>query len=235
MNRAFRTLGLLALSLLLPWLALAEQVFPTDTNHRGLVSFGTYQVFPENRLGNGVYEGQHLVFSAPAKSVISVLALPKAGRFIYFAKDSRGRQELNIHVMPGDSQPTVNEMPNGFYYVSAVLDGLMVKKLYRVGADNTINDMLPFSNTADGLTQGGKGIVFYHVSKPKENDPSASGDKKFPIRLHLALFEENRVRHLASSIYNSQPSLKLSWKDNQTISIVGADGKVLSIPLTQFH
>ena len=31
------------------------EIFSRDTNHRGVIEFAPYQIYPENRVGNGIY------------------------------------------------------------------------------------------------------------------------------------------------------------------------------------
>ena len=33
----------------------AVEIFSRDTDHRGVIEFAPYQIYPENRIGNGIY------------------------------------------------------------------------------------------------------------------------------------------------------------------------------------
>ncbi len=226
-------LGLLTLGLLMQAAVLqAADLLPAGPTHRGIVPSGTYQIFPENRPGNGVYEEGVLVFSLPDDIIVSVAGLAPQGRFIYVARTGQQQRTLAVHMQPRDPTPRMTEISKGYVYVVGGLDGVGYKKFFRV-QDRSVVDLLTASRTADGLTVGAKGIAFYHVNRA-EPAPDGTG-QRFGLRLHLALFGQERARHLGQDILNAKPALKLAWLDDSTLQVTLADGSTRTVEIAEFR
>ena len=39
---------------------ISLETFPRDNDHRGIVQINSYQIYPENRIGNGIYTNKKL-------------------------------------------------------------------------------------------------------------------------------------------------------------------------------
>jgi hypothetical protein len=211
----------------------AEQ-FPSSPNHRGMAPFEPYVVFPENRPGNGVYLDNQLIFNTPEQTLVDVLALPAEGRFAYYAIGPQGKGSLGVYVKPNDGKARVDEITPGFYHLVVVMDGVVYKKLYRI-IDNNILDLLPSSKTADGAVPGPVGVVFYHVATTVRESEAGQPRRGFGLKLHVALYEDERTRHLDYLITNDLPDLKITWLDESRIQIGLADGRSETLSLSQFQ
>ncbi len=221
---------LLPLLLGLLWgTAIGAETLATGPTHRGVVSVGGYQVFPENRPGNSIYVDGVLQLSLPGQTLVDVGPLPPKGRFVYLARQSDGRT-VGVRSGPNDPPPRVTEISPGYYFIVTLLDGAAYKKLYRVQG-NTLTDLLPLSKTADGVTVGEKGILFFHIGKADQPD---SGDASYTIGIHLALFGEAKVRHLGSPVENSTPTITLKWLDASRFTYKLADGTTETASLSDF-
>lgn len=214
--------------------AVAAEQFPSSPNHRGIAPFEPYLVFPENRLGNGVYLDNQLVFESRERTVVDVLALPAEGRFAFFALNPQGQGALDVFVKGNDAKPRIQELTPGFFHVVMVLDGVVYKKMYRI-IDNNVLDLLPSSKTADGPVAGPEGVVFYHVATAIRETEDGQSKRGFGLKLHLALFEDERTRHLDYLITNQLPELRISWLDSTRIEIGLADGRTEVLSLAQFQ
>ena len=219
---------------LAPRTAEAAEQLPSSPNHRGISRYDPYLVFPENRQGNGVYFNNKLVLEAREKSIVDVLPLSVEGRFIYYARDVEGNGTLGAHVKPADRPPRVRAVASGFYHVVLVLNGVVFKKLYRI-VDSSILDLLPNSKTADGAIAGPGGVVFYHVASATREENDGQTGSTFGLRLHLALFDEERSRHLDYMITNALPRLTMGWLDDTRIEIGLADGRTEILSVSQFQ
>lgn len=228
MRRAARLLMLVPGLLMLAAAAWGEPL-PTGPTHRGVVTVGSYQVFPENRPGNAVYLDSVLQLSVPGQIVLDVGSLPPKGRFVYLARQGDART-VGVRSGSGDPPPRVTEVSPGYYYVVTILDGVAYKKLYRVQG-NTLADLLPSSKTADGVTVGEKGILFFHIGKA---DQPESGEATYTIGIHLALFGETRVRHLGAPVENSTPTIALKWLDASRFTYKLAGGKTETASVSDF-
>jgi len=216
--------------------ARAVQEYPSNPTHRGVVDVDVYQVFPENRAGNGVYYQGRLMVSLPPETIRHVMPLPKPGRFAYLAVDAEGKGRIGLLLQPQDKQIRLNAVGNGFYHAIMTIDGVVYKKLYRMVEGRTVVDLLSSSKTADGPTPGERGLAFYHVSAALESDPTAGNlEKQFGMQIHVALYDEEQVRHYEFPVYNRLPQLTLSWTDPEHITYRLDDGRSEILSLSQFQ
>jgi hypothetical protein len=232
---------------LVPWLAaavlcsraapaLAVQEYPSNPTHRGVVAADTYEIFPENRPGNGVYLQKKLLLTLVGETIRHVVPLAKPGRFAYLAADSAGKTRVGVFVQAQDKVARVTEVSAGFFHAVVTLDGVVYKKLFRVLDGRTVADLLSGSKTADGAIAGPRGVAFYHVSSTVDADAApSSNDKQFGLQLHVALFDEDQVRHYSFSILNTLPQLNLVWNDADHITYTLADGRSEVLSLSQFQ
>ena len=66
----FYLIGLLLL--LLPYRVSAVDIFPRDHEHKGIIDIGPYQIYPENRMGNGIYYEKKLLDSHPQRVILNL-------------------------------------------------------------------------------------------------------------------------------------------------------------------
>lgn len=225
-RRSSRALAVAAIVLLLSTLASAQSL-PTGPGHRGVVAVGAYQIFPENRQGNGVYGDNVLLLSLPGQVIQDVISLQAKNKFIYLARQGDQR---TVAVRNGGSDPTprISEVSPGYFFIVTVLDGVAYKKLVRVASGNLV-DQLPASKTADGITVGQMGILFFHIGKM---EPQPDGKSAYTLGIHFASFADNKVRHLGENILNAQPTLALKWLDDTRFEYKLADGTTRSLSIS---
>jgi hypothetical protein len=154
------------------------------------------------------------------------------------ARNASGKREMGVHVLPGDAAPRISEPASGYQYVVASFDKQGYKKFYRV-SDTALTDLLPTSRTADGLTPGPKGILFFHVGSSAAAASSATGASApaagmYGIRLHWLSFNSGIVRHLGRTIDNAQPALKLAWLDDTRFEYTLSDGTSETVSTADF-
>ena len=203
--------------------------------HKGIVKAGPYQMFPENRPGNGIYLKNHLLVSSPGNTIIQVLPLAKEGRFIYLTRDAAGQYKVGVRLTPSDPPPRLKRLADGLYYAVMVIEEVVYKKVYRVVQDGTIVDVLPRSKTADGMTAGGTGLLFYHVSGAETIEQDGRTIYQFALRLHLLMYQEERLRNLDYPVINTLPRLQLAWKNDASVEYTLADGRVEVLSTAQFQ
>ncbi|MEE8395009.1 MAG: hypothetical protein V3S29_03070 [bacterium] len=225
----------LLLGAVAPGAALAGPERATDASHRGVVSFEPYQVFPENRPNNAVYLNNRMVLSLPGETVVFVKPLAKEGRFAYLTINEFAETNLRVFLPPTDPAPRIRQVAPPLYHVVMVMDGVVYKKMYRILQGNTILDLLPTSKTADGAAVGETGVLFYHVSSVSRDAEGEDPALQFGLRIHLVLFEEERLRTLDYSVINTLPSLLLSWLDEASVQYQLADGRMETLSIAQFQ
>lgn len=216
--------------------AWALQEHPSNPTHRGIVDVDTYQVFPENRPGNGVYFQGRLLVSLSGETIRHVAPLPKAGRFAYLATDAEGKGRVGVFVQAQDKLNRVNAVGNGFYHATVTLEGVVYKKLYRIVEGRAVADLLTSSKTADGPTPGERGLAFYHISAAIEPDPAAGiTEKQFSMQIHLMLYDEDQVRHYEFPVLARLPQMTLSWADPEHVTYKLDDGRSEILSISQFQ
>lgn len=226
-------LALFALSL--PALVFGGPELKTGPTNRGVVTYEPYQVFPENRPDNAVYLNNRMVLSAAGEAIVYLMPLPKEGRFAYLSQNAQGETNLHVFLPPTDPAPRIHKVADGVFYVVMVMEGIVYKKLFRVLQGNTVVDLLPSSKTADGATVGETGVLFYHVASVVRANSDGNPNTRFALRLHLVLFEEERLRNLDYPILNTLPSLKVRWLDPTSVEYEMADGRTETISIAQFQ
>ena len=232
--RWLAVLGVTAAVLLAAHPAGAVEQFPAGPNHRGVVEFEPYRVFPENRLGNAVYLDNVLVFETRDRILMDVQPTPVDGRFVYYARSGQGAPTLGISVKPADGTPRVENIAPGFFHVTMQLGGVWYKKLYRI-VDHKILDLLSASKTADGATAGPGGVVFFHVASAIRAGEEGQTEDGFGLRLHLALPNDERPRHLNFLVVNTRPSISFKWLDESRIEVGLSEGRTQIISVSQFQ
>ena len=191
-------------------------------------------MFPENRPENAVYLNNRVLLSLPGATITTLVELPRPGRFAYLAQKANGATILGVSLLRSDPPAKIKKFSNSFFHATMVIDGVVYKKLYRI-VQNQIIDLLPNSKTADGVTAGPAGLTFYHVSSVETMERNGRNVNVFNLRLHLALFEDERLRNLDYPIPNALPSLKLAWSDDATIEVKLAQGQVELVSISQFQ
>jgi hypothetical protein len=227
----------LALGLAMATVAWAQPL-GTGPTHKGIVSAGIYQIFPENRPGNGIYLDGALLLSLPGQTILGAAQLAPGGRFIYLARGPDGKPAVGVNVLAGDTPPRLSEPVKGYEYVVSGFEGQGYKKFYRV-TDAAVTDLLPASHTADGLTVGAQGVLFFHVGSTAAPAPAAPGEPapagQYGIRLHWLNPQTGAVKHLGRSIFNRLPTLKLAWLEDGPIQYTLADGTSETLSTSDFR
>ncbi|MCZ6748204.1 MAG: hypothetical protein O7D96_02845 [SAR324 cluster bacterium] len=225
-----------ALSLAATGSAWAVQELDAGPDHRGIVTFEPFRIFPENRAGNAVYFRNRLIFSLPGQTILHILALPKEGRFAYLVQDAQGKNRVGLYLQPQDKEMRLTPVGDTFAHAVMALDGIIFKKLYRVSEELTLSDQLPSSKTADGAAAGERGVAFYHVATVSERaGPGGAPQKEFGMRLHVSLYDDARVLHLSFPVQNALPELTLRWQDPEHLVYTLADGREEVLSLSQFQ
>ena len=226
-------LVLLGMTLWAGGLQAAEQ-FPSSPDHRGIASFAPYSLFPENRPGNGVYLNDNLVLTEPEVTLLDILPLPATGRFVYLGRDAQAQSSLGVYTTTADRKARIKEITPGYFHVVMVLNGVVYKKIYRILEDK-LQDLLPVSKTADGAVAGEAGVLFFHVASAVREDENGAEKSAFGLRLHLALYDEERTRHLDYLIVNGLPKLDMVWLDDTRIEMGLSDGRKQVLSVSQFQ
>ena len=212
--------------------ALIEQ-WPSTDKHRGIVRYGAYVIFPENRAGNALYVQNTMLFSASHQDTLTAAyPLTGEGNVAYVLRSPTNQLSLKVRLSSKNRLVQLKQLVANFYYVVMVLDRVVYKKILRVQARG-VQDLLPRVKNASLPVVGEQGIAFYHIGtySPKtESTPPLYG-----FRLHFAPFDNSTVLHSAQNFQFRFAALRMHWQTPTSLQIQSKNRAVQVIPLEQFQ
>ncbi len=207
---------------------IALETFPRDNNHRGIVEVNSYQIYPENRIGNGIYTNKKLLDSHPERMITNIADIKGTKSSVYLYKNLKGDLGLGIIKNESDGEARFWRVDGEFYQYSNRSTGL--QRIFRI-FKNKINPLLPNVRTGRGITISQNHAIFYHIINSQEisiNNENGQEIKQrsYTFRLHVV----NRNLEKIGSIFNlvikdTNYNLKLSWENQFTVSYKTTNGK----------
>jgi hypothetical protein len=74
----------------------AVESYLRDSTHRGVIDLSPYQIFPENRIGNGIYLEKRLLDSHSQRVILKIVNIKSTESHVYLFRDQNGALGLNI-------------------------------------------------------------------------------------------------------------------------------------------
>ena len=74
----------------------AVEIFLRDHNHRGVIEFNPFQIYPENRIGNGIYFEKKLLGSHPQRVILNIVNIKDTENHVYLYRSLNGVLGLDI-------------------------------------------------------------------------------------------------------------------------------------------
>ncbi|MBC8259032.1 MAG: hypothetical protein H8E38_08445 [SAR324 cluster bacterium] len=230
-------LCLAALLILSPVGALAVESMSRDAEHRGVIELGPYQIFPENRMGNGIYLAKKLLDSHPQRVILKIVSVENTKSHVYLYRGQNGVLGLDIVKIKTDGDVRFWQVDPEFYQYSNRTMGIL--RVFRI-FNGDIKPILSFLRTGTGIATSAKHAVFYHVSNSKDvTHTTESGQtitqRVYTFRLHVI----KRGVEGFTSIFNLPIKdvnyrLKLVWEDEYTISYKLSNGKKFKVDLRKY-
>ena len=90
----FISIGIMLLTTANP--AGTVEIFSRDLNHKGVIEFAPYQIYPENRVGNGIYLGKKLLDSHPQRVIINIVNIKNTDNHVYLYRSLNQMLGLDI-------------------------------------------------------------------------------------------------------------------------------------------
>ena len=215
----------------------AVESYSRDSAHRGVVDLAPYQIYPENRMGNGIYLNKKLLATHPQRVILNIVSIKDTESHVYLFRGENGVLGLNIVKGETDGEARFWQVDPEFYQYSNNTTG--IKRIFRIFR-NDVKPVLPFLRTGSGVSTSATHAVFYHVSNSKEiTYLNASGQeitgRIYTFRLHVI----NRKLDGFKSIFNLQIqdvnySLKLVWENEHSVSYKLANGKKHTVDLLKY-
>ncbi|MBF0238789.1 MAG: hypothetical protein HQM12_13870 [SAR324 cluster bacterium] len=211
---------------------LAQEVFDLDEQHRGVIYQGNYQIYPENRMGNGLYQDMQMVVTDPQQIVLEFDEFAENRTLVYLYKDVQGRLNLGLHDMSQDQKTSIKRVDNQFYEIRDSAIGQ--RKIFRI-FDGKLYSVLGKVRTATSVTPSANLIAFYHITS-SENLQLEDGSTKqvFNFRIHIVKRNELEVHSIYNlPIQDASPRIDLDWVNDKTLSYTLSNGERHEILLDQ--
>lgn len=204
-----------------------ENALTVDEEHRGTVQISEqFSVFPEARPGNSVYDAKGKIFSEKGLTVKDAVSVP-GGVLFYGVNES----EESVLRFSGDEENRFELVAPGYWQLKTPK---WVSKIYRINAEQKIEDILPTSRTGNGLVYNGKDrVAFFHIFSSKQvEDSEGKATREYLFKIHVLKKDWKERSTLTVILKNSRPSVPLSWVSRKELkySLSNGESKVLSVP-----
>ena len=213
------------------------EIFSRDTNHRGVIEFAPYQIYPENRVGNGIYIEKKLLDSHPQRVIINIVNIKDTDNHVYIYRGFSGALGLDIVKNNTGEDVRFWQVDPEFYQYSNRTSG--TRRVFRIFEDKII-PLLPNLRTGTGVAISQTHAIFYHISNSKNvTSINQNGQKTtkrvYTFRLHVIKRDlEDLVSLYDLPIKDANYLLKLNWKNEHSLIYKLSNGKEYTIDLRKY-
>ena len=208
------------LTLVIFWQATAAETFEQDSEHRGVLYLGDYQIFPENRLGNALYYKYKLLISEPDRQILKFYEIPETVSLVYLYADPQQALALDVYDLSTEKESKIKRVDNEFYEVWMPGN----RKIFRI-YQNDLVGLTSHLRTATGLTPSHSHIAYYHIERSQVISPENEVEQRiYYFRIHVLKRSEIKPIKLHEVVQDTQASLKLTWIDARTLGYRLSDG-----------
>ena len=213
------------------------EIFSRDTEHRGVIEFAPYQIYPENRIGNGIYLEKKLLDSHPQRVILNIVNIKDTDNHVYIYRGFDG--VLGLDIVKNNTREDVRfwQVDPEFYQYSNRTSG--TRRVFRIFEDKII-PLLPNLRTGSGVTTSKTHAAFYHISNSKNvtgiNQNGQKTTKRvYTFRLHVIKRDlEDLVSLYDLPIKDANYLLKLNWKNEHSLIYKLSNGKKYTIDLRKY-
>ena len=215
----------------------AAENFVRDSNHRGIINLSPYQIYPENRLGNGIYLDKKLLDTHPDRTITNIVAIKSTESSVYLYIDKKGGTGLGIVKNENDGEARFWKVDPEFYQYNNRSTGL--QRIFRIFS-NKIKPLLSNVRTGSGITTSTTHAVFYHIIDSKEvvisnENGEEVTQRNYTFRLHVVNRKlENIESILNLFIKDTNYNLKLTWENDHSISYKLSNGDKKTVDLKKY-
>ena len=199
---------------LLSTLIHAVEIQPRDSLHSGVVKEGDFTIFPQNRLGNGLYRNGTLMASEEDQQIIGSQPILGIESIVYLFRDVNGQEGLGLVNGINEGTGRLKKVGEEFYEFSNYEIGY--QRIFRI-LQGKVFPVLEKLRTASGVTLSNTHAVFYHItesSNSSDNLTNSNDGWNYKFRLHLTRLGQPQLVSLYQiSIVDQSPKPKLSWKN----------------------
>jgi hypothetical protein len=222
------------LLLLLPQIVTAVETFSRDSEHRGIVELTLYQIYPENRMGNGIYLDKKLLDSHPQRVIINIYSIKNTKSYVYLFRTQNGAMGLDIVKNETDGDARFWKVDPEFYQYTNLTLG--IQRVFRIFQDKMI-PLLTHLRTGTGVATSTNHAIFYHITDSKDITRTNSSGQEitqrvYTFRLHLINRNYEKFQSLLNiKVMDVSHRLKLKWVNEYSVSYKLSNGKKETVDL----
>ena len=222
---------------MLPQGVTAAENFSRDAEHRGIVEIGPYQIYPENRMGNGIYLDKKLLDSHPQRVILNIVSIKHSQSHVYLYRGQNGLLGLDIVKNDADGEARFWKIDPEFYQYTNRTSG--IQRVFRI-FQNQIKPLLSHLRTGTGVAASATHAVFYHITESKDiTRINSSGQeitqKVYTFRLHLINRKFENIESLINlKIQDVSHRLKLKWVSEYSVSYKLSNGENQTVDLRKY-
>lgn len=223
--------------ILLPQGIVAVENFSRNADHKGIIDIGPYQIYPENRMGNGIYLDKKLLDSNPQRLILNITKIKNTKSYVYLFRGQNGELGLEIIKNDLDGDARFWKVDPEFYQYTNRTFG--IQRVFRI-FQNKVIPLLTQLRTGAGIATSANHAIFYHITESKDvTRTNSSGkiiiQKVYNFRLHLIKRNLEEIQSLLNlSVQDVSYRLKLKWVNEYSISYILSNGKKETVDLRKY-
>ena len=207
--------------LLLASTGIFAQALKVDKDHKGVIDLPTgYQIFPENRIGNGLYGANNkLLYQLPDRTIVA--AFDYADHLLLINKNQQDQKEITYQ------NPNAKEFqfiaPTYFQFA---LEGDKHLVRYQEQESKLEKIDIPYLSAAGFVHNQKDTLAFYRVvSYDPENYDEGKEYSTFVFRVSLLKDNSNVIIKIPKSFESKSSRVSLQWLDNKNLIFSLREGK----------
>ena len=212
----------------------AVETFPRDSEHRGIVNLAPYQIYPENRVGNGIYLDKKLLDSHPQRVILNITSIKNTKSYVYLFRAQNGVLGLSIVKNEVDGDARFWKVDPEFYQYTNRTFGM--QRVFRI-FQGKIVPLLTNLRTGAGVSTSANHAIFYHITDSKDMTLTNSTGQEitqrlYTFRLHLINRNFEKIQSLFNlNVQDVSYRLKLKWENEYSVSYKLSNGKKETVDL----
>jgi hypothetical protein len=232
LNKFFVFTGLLLL--ILPQGISAVEPFSRDSEHRGIVDLAPYQIYPENRIGNGIYLDNKLLDTHPQRVILNITSIKNTKSYVYLFRAENEVLGLDIVKDEADGDARFWKVDPEFYQYTNRTSG--IQRVFRIYQEKIV-PLLTNIRTGAVVATSANHTILYHITDSKEiTRTNSSGQvisqRVYTFRLHLINRNFKKIQSLSNLLVQDfSYRLKLKWVNEYSVSYKLSNGKEKIIDL----
>ena len=220
--------------LFLPQVVKAGETFSRDSEHRGILDLRPYQIYPENRIGNGIYLDKKLLDTHPQRAILNITSIKNTKSYVYLFRDQNGVLGLGIVKNEADGDARFWKVDPEFYQYTNSSFG--IQRVFRIYQEKIV-PLLTNIRTGAGVATSENHAILYHITDSKDiTRTNSSGQvisqRVYTFRLHLINRNFKKIQSLSNLLVQDfSYRLKLKWVNEYSVSYKLSNGKEETVDL----